>query len=134
MISYCALAGAADGFVYWFMTADGLYLKVGTTSEWQRRLKALQTAAPQRLLVVAVAEIADPGGMETWFHQRWRRYRTHGEWFRVEGEVAQFVDAVMAPIRPPSGRRAYPDGLSQWYARYVLDQHNIPVCATGGQE
>lgn len=54
-------------------------VKIGMSKNVEVRLSSLQTSAPGRLSVLWTT----PGGreLEKRLHQRFDRYRTHGEWF-----------------------------------------------------
>jgi hypothetical protein len=78
-------------------------LKVGRSSDVERRLAELQTGAPHKLKVLLVA--AGQGCRERQVHQTLRQYRNRGqkgEWFREEamGSIPDdlfelFPDAVL---------------------------------------
>lgn len=110
----------AQGFVYFVMTLDGLYLKVGMSADWKRRLASLQTSAPQRLVLVAVVESDTPGELELWIHRRWRGLRSHREWFYVSGETARFVDSTMEGDTDSS-----PCALTRIMAGFLVDRFDL---------
>jgi hypothetical protein len=67
----------------------GDYLKIGVTTDLDRRLLALRTASPLPLVVKAVR----PGTVreERAWHQRFAHLRVQGEWFRWTPELAAAI-------------------------------------------
>lgn len=65
------------------------FVKIGIASDVKSRLAALALCNPYPLSVVA----ACPGGLadEKSLHEKFKAYRTRGEWFKVEGELASFM-------------------------------------------
>jgi len=66
-------------FVYFI--SDGLGTKIGTSTDVEQRLRALQTANPRKLTLLGVL----PGGknLEKQLHKHFAHKRTRGEWFEL---------------------------------------------------
>ena len=66
------------------------FVKIGIASDVERRFRDLQSANPHRLECLAVL----PGGrdVERRLHARFAAQRTHDEWFRIEGDLAAWID------------------------------------------
>lgn len=73
----------------------GPYVKIGFTLKpiWER-LARLQTAAPEPLAVLAMR--TGPQAEERCLQSRFSSYRTHGEWFRHEGDLAVYIQSLQA--------------------------------------
>ena len=70
-------------------------VKIGVTSNIQKRLATLQTGCPWRLEVKAMVYRPDSFQYETWLHDHFDKYRMRpdGEWFDF-GPDANPVDIV----------------------------------------
>jgi len=82
---------STNEFVY-FLSA-GPFVKIGkATGSPDARIRDLQTGCPYPIRLVAHV----CGGLreEQTLHQRFASLRTHGEWFRHEGELAQYIQEV----------------------------------------
>lgn len=81
-----------------YVVAAGAAIKIGFTRRGAaERIRTLQTTAPQRLELVR----AFPGTVEDEraLHARFAAYREQGEWFRREGEVAEWLTSPL-PVHP----------------------------------
>ena len=83
------------GVVYFVRGYD--MVKIGWTMNVKGRLRDLQTGSPVPLVVLC----SEPGGpeRESQLHARFARYRSHGEWFRLRGDVLDYVTSHIAPRR-----------------------------------
>jgi hypothetical protein len=75
--------------VYFIRCGD--YVKIGVASCVVSRLRTLEAMNPLPLEVVRV--IAGKRDVERAFHVRFAAYRHRDEWFRVEGDLADFLGA-----------------------------------------
>lgn len=73
-----------------YVIGYGEYIKIGVTRDIKGRINTLQTSAPGKLEIYAMFEgwLRD----EALLHKRFSKHRTNGEWFRREGELAQWID------------------------------------------
>lgn len=81
-----------------YFIGDGEFVKIGFTSNLERRLKQLQTGHKTLLRVVAIAEGATRA-TEKVLHRALWEHRAVGEWFRCEGAVLRVLVAVQAGKR-----------------------------------
>jgi hypothetical protein len=65
------------------------YIKIGWSESLADRLRHLQLALPVKIKVYASFSCAKVN--ERILHRRFRKYRTRGEWFRIEGDVAEWL-------------------------------------------
>ena len=81
----------SEKVVYFILAADTAMVKIGVTRrDPQERLYAMQTGSPSQLEVVLVLD-ENPPFEERQLHKRFYKQRSHGEWFRCEGELRQFI-------------------------------------------
>lgn len=82
-----------DSQVYFILASITNMLKIGTTEQFVgRRLRALQTGSPERLVLIAT--IPGDNTLERELHKRFVEYRRHGEWFEFVGELAGYVGSL----------------------------------------
>jgi hypothetical protein len=79
--------------VYFIRSGDKV--KIGVSTNVPMRLKALQTMSAGDIELLVVAEGSHPE--ESQLHARFAHLRTHGEWFRAEPELLEFIAALTAP-------------------------------------
>jgi hypothetical protein len=79
-----------QGTWVYFAKAGGR-VKIGKAKDVKSRIATLQTGCPDRLELVKVVR----GGVdiERGFHQQFAHLRETGEWFRIEGDLATFLEA-----------------------------------------
>jgi len=58
-----------------------ILVKIGRSSNCEKRLKQIQTACPYRLRLVDKFTSSDAVGEEKAFHAQYSRFRLKGEWF-----------------------------------------------------
>lgn len=87
-----------DRVVYFI--AQGPYVKIGTTNDFERRLKQLRFWSPVQFTVLGIAH----GGfaLERQIMRRFAASRVHGEWFEMTSALREFIDSILAraPVRP----------------------------------
>jgi hypothetical protein len=77
------------GYVYFVACKDPNYrianphMKIGCTTRLDGRLRAIQTGSPVALMFMGYIESDDPGKLERYFHDLFKKDRKHGEWFDV---------------------------------------------------
>lgn len=76
-------------FVYLIEAQNGL-VKIGSSICPTSRLLATRTHSPVLVRLIAMW----PGNRadEYELHARFEEYRSHSEWFKIEGEIIKFVD------------------------------------------
>jgi hypothetical protein len=65
------------------------FVKIGWSSLLEKRIAEIQQGVPLELTLHACLEGGQPD--ERLLHRRFRKYRTRGEWFRHEGELAEWI-------------------------------------------
>lgn len=58
------------------------------------RLSELQTGSPVKLSILMVIDcriFEYPFSIELRLHELFKQYRIHGEWFKMEGELLEFI-------------------------------------------
>lgn len=77
-----------SGGVVYFVRAGDL-VKIGFTADLDARLASIATHAPAPPVVLLTV----PGTVldERAYHDRFEAHRAHREWFRLEGELADFI-------------------------------------------
>lgn len=85
------------------------------------RVDAMQTGNPRRLAVVGLCR--GDSETEAAMHQRLKKHRIHGEWFRWTRQVQDLVRlyALEEPmIYSPANEKALPEGLAKAARKDVL--------------
>jgi len=77
---------------YFIKSEDDTLLKIGKSRDIGARLASLQTGSPQKLVLIGM--FPNNGNLEKKLHKRLRQYRTHGEWFKIEGEIEELLCIV----------------------------------------
>lgn len=75
--------------VYFLQSARSQLLKIGYSSNVLARIRALQHSSPDMLLLVGV--IPGTRATEKQIHVEMVRHRAHGEWFRITGNVHNYL-------------------------------------------
>ena len=78
------------GWVY-FVQAPCGSIKVGRARDVQFRLRELQCANPNKLVLLAVAL---DGGRETEYHRRFAEHRMLGEWFAPHADILAEIERL----------------------------------------
>jgi T5orf172 domain len=105
---------APEARVYFLRGGRRGLIKIGVAVNLPRRLRALRTASPDPVEILA----SIPGGFETerLAHYLVSRYRQFGEWFGPAPEVLRLVDTARLVNRltdhdPDLGREIFADTL-----------------------
>lgn len=76
-----------------YFIGDGEFVKIGFTSNLERRLKQLQTGHRSQLRILAYAQGATKS-TERLLHEVLKVHRASGEWFHRRGEVSWVIAAT----------------------------------------
>jgi hypothetical protein len=90
-----------------YLIGCGEFVKIGFANNPRYRLRILQLANPHQLELLATL----PGGpeIEQQLHVAFGRYHHRGEWFRLEGELALYVERLRRKATPESRTRDAPE-------------------------
>lgn len=85
------------GYVYFCKNGRRKQVKIGFGVSYKDRIANLNVASPEDLKVLAVM----PGDRkaEGELHTRFRKYHIRGEWFKLEGDLADFIAALPKPSK-----------------------------------
>lgn len=86
----------------YFIRAEGSGLaKIGFAVEPWKRLSKIQSDCPWPVTMAGI----EPGNVarEAELHQRFAAYRERGEWFREEGDLAEYLKGFETPERQRAG-------------------------------
>lgn len=92
----------SDTRVYFIKSARSNAVKIGVADNVKTRMRALQNATPDRLILLA--EMPGDERYERQLHVLFAEYRIRGEWFRCEGKLAVFIAALPAMPSPEAQR------------------------------
>lgn len=81
--------------VYAVLAENGL-VKIGSAMNPEERLLGLQGQSPVRVKLTLLGALIGSRDLERTIHRRLRRYCSHGEWYRNEGDAKRVIDAVVA--------------------------------------
>ena len=87
---------ALDGCVYFFYAPEVNRVKIGRAINWRTRLAQIQSLCPVHLKCIYLEWDIPVNGhniveKEREIQERFKQYRLWGEWFKVEGELAEFL-------------------------------------------
>ena len=86
-----------DGsYVYFVGNKEYGFVKIGKSKRVEERFMELQVGCPFDLYLFGVYQNMGHY-LEKHFHEKWRPYHVRGEWFRIEGNLEEFLhngDAV----------------------------------------
>jgi len=76
-------------YVYFAYAVGTDRIKIGQSVNPEKRMDELQIACPYKLLLDLVIEL--PTRYEGILHEIFDKYRLHGEWFKMEGDLLDFI-------------------------------------------
>lgn len=74
-----------------YILKHGEFVKIGVAKNVAVRIQQLQTALPERIVLLKIIEGMD-SKFESALHKRFRAHNTVGEWFRYEGAVKEWIE------------------------------------------
>jgi hypothetical protein len=82
-------------YVYFVQAGENGPIKIGFSTDPDRRIKALRTAMSEELIVLKVVK----GGrqLEKTLHDRFSEIHRRGEWYEPTTELLEFVNGLQAP-------------------------------------
>ena len=78
-----------NSFVYFMVNERHGFCKIGYSLNPEKRLKELQTGCPVPIFIKKT--IVGDLKLESKFHKYFRKYKSNGEWFYMQGELKEFV-------------------------------------------
>lgn len=79
-------------YVYFVKSTNNL-IKIGSTTNVERRLKQLQTGSPGELELLGYIETEDSYALESKLHEEYKTLRVSGEWFNIPvKQVEELID------------------------------------------
>ena len=75
-----------------YFILHGDFVKIGQAIDPHKRLKELQTGAPEKLKILAI--IPKKGGMEGFCHKKLKHLHSRGEWFKYTDEINAFIEEI----------------------------------------
>lgn len=76
--------------IYFIEAPHCAMIKIGRAEDVAQRMSALQCASPEELLLLWC--YAAPLEHEAALHRHFRALRSHGEWFRAEHPLTEYID------------------------------------------
>jgi hypothetical protein len=103
--------------VYFILTADEQFVKIGYSARVVRRLGQIQVIGPGTKDARLLGYMPGSFSTERWLHQKFSNFRDSGEWFRYSDEVRTFVESLglpltAIPLKAKPGRRRAPEMFS----------------------
>lgn len=75
-----------NGYIYVVRSGSSNFYKIGRTTNFQKRLKTLQTSCAAQLTVVKTFFSLDAVSLEKAAHAKFTHFRQKGEWFELNSE------------------------------------------------
>lgn len=90
--------------VYFVQMHDSPYVKIGMTGDFHDRVRSFLALSPINVRVLGIVE--DGPYSESDIHVRFSELRTRGEWFRLDAEIAGFIEihTIEHPFEINDGR------------------------------
>ena len=79
------------GKIYFIQCANSV--KIGFSQNPWARLNSIKTGTPESPSLLG--HIPGSISLERQLHERFKGFRSHGEWFRLEGELRQYIEGVL---------------------------------------
>jgi len=86
--------------VYFLRHGDTDRVKIGYSCRINGRISNLRSSNPDKLTLLAT--VSGARDAEARLHKRFARYRISGEWYRLEGKLAEYVAKLPKPKKPMS--------------------------------
>ena len=84
--------------VYFMRYGTSNRVKIGFTKRMNQRKNGLESGTPENLHLLATVTGGRP--QEKRLHKRFAAYRIKGEWYKLEGKLAEYVAALPKPKKP----------------------------------
>jgi hypothetical protein len=78
------------GMIYFALAETTQMIKIGFSRSPHRRLKIHQESSPDKLSIIGI--MLGNYAAEGEIHRKFKHLRSHGEWFRVEEDLTEFIE------------------------------------------
>lgn len=85
------------GYVYFIVTADERFVKIGYSAFVMNRLKSIGTIGPGTRDLRLIGYLAGTMATEKELHKQFVAYRDVGEWFHYADEIRKFAKTLLPP-------------------------------------
>jgi hypothetical protein len=85
-------------YVYFVKNGRKKLVKIGSAYDIEKRMSSLQISSPNPLTLLGFIEADETAERD--LHRRFKKQRVRGEWFRIQGDLAEFI-AKLPTIREP---------------------------------
>jgi excisionase family DNA binding protein len=82
--------GTTESVQSLYVLECGEFIKIGHAYDVEHRVKTMETGNPYPIKVL-LARFGDGERLERQLHKRFARHRHRHEWFRMEGELADWI-------------------------------------------
>lgn len=93
-------------YVYFVRAVTLGHIKIGQAAAPAGRLAQLQTGSPDRLELIGTVPDPTGGALEREIHRRFCHLRLHGEWYRAEPALMDFIAEPALSLIGKSARAA----------------------------
>lgn len=69
-------------------------VKIGHSSRVEKRLYQLKTGCPFVIDILHTIPSDTPKTLEAELHRKYRKQRLHGEWFKIEGALEEYLKSI----------------------------------------
>lgn len=83
------------GHIYFISNTVTENIKIGRAVNVEKRMANLQTATDCQLELLYSFPVHDPAAAEKELHEKFSAYLVRGEWYRFEGDVRRYVEALL---------------------------------------
>jgi len=99
--------GAVKGGIYFFLTEDERFVKIGYSISIMRRLAQIRTIGPGTRNIRLLGYLPGTRATEEWLHGKFATARDAGEWFHYTDEIRAFATTLLpvVPVRKVPKRK-----------------------------
>ena len=80
--------------VYFIATKTMSHVKIGQTTSLPNRFRELANSQPTTDALVLLFAVEAPRALEQYFHDKWKKFRTHGEWFVLDESIIKWIESA----------------------------------------
>lgn len=89
-----------NSYVYFLATADKRRVKIGHSRTPTKRIRNLQIGSSVKLTLLG--KLTGSQAIERALHEKFEHHHIHGEWYRLEPEITDFIERNCRPERHTS--------------------------------